>query len=131
MKTVHVALGSRSYDICIGENLLNNAGTALAPYLRGKAPVVITDENVAVSQLPRLRAAFDGGIREIILPAGEGTKSWAQLEALTNRLLELGVERNDAIIALGGGVIGGLVLPHRFSNADVISSRYPQVCSRR
>ncbi len=45
----------------------------------------------------------------IKLPAGEGTKSWAQLEALTDRLIELGVERSDHVIALGGGVIGDLV----------------------
>ncbi len=109
MRTVQVSLGSRSYDITISEDLLDNAGTALAPYLRGKAPVVITDENVAVCQLPRLRSAFDGGIREIILPAGEVSKSWAQLAALTNQLLEMGVERSDEIIALGGGVIGDLV----------------------
>ncbi|NWM49744.1 3-dehydroquinate synthase, partial [Escherichia coli] len=39
----------------------------------------------------------------------EGTKSWGQLEALLDRLLDLGVERGDHVIALGGGVIGDLV----------------------
>ncbi len=44
-----------------------------------------------------------------MLPPGEGSKSWATLESLTDRLLELGVERGDHVIALGGGVIGDLV----------------------
>jgi 3-dehydroquinate synthase len=45
----------------------------------------------------------------VTLPAGEGTKSWAGLSGLVDRLLELGVERGDHVIALGGGVIGDLV----------------------
>ena len=57
------------------------------------------------------RALAQGGIASeaIVLPAGEGTKSWAQLAALVDRLLELGVERGDHVVALGGGVIGDLV----------------------
>ena len=44
-----------------------------------------------------------------MLAPGEGSKSWSTLELLTDRLLELGVERGDHVIALGGGVIGDLV----------------------
>jgi 3-dehydroquinate synthase len=44
----------------------------------------------------------------VLVPAGEGSKSWAQLETLSERLLELGVERGDSIIAFGGGMIGDL-----------------------
>ena len=44
-----------------------------------------------------------------MLPPGESTKNWGQLEGLTDRLLDLGVERGDHIVALGGGVIGDLV----------------------
>ena len=112
VETVPVALGQRSYDIHIGSGLLEKAGALLSPLLPRSRTVVVTDENVATVQLPRL----EKGLREcavelqtIILPAGEQTKSFKQLEALTARLLELGVERNDIIIALGGGVIGDLV----------------------
>src|SRR3546814_16253420 len=45
----------------------------------------------------------------IVLPVEEGSKSWEVLEILIDRLLELGVERNDHIAALGGGVIGDRV----------------------
>jgi 3-dehydroquinate synthase len=62
--------------------------------------------------MPQLIEALKRGGREIetiILPPGESTKCWAQLEALTDRLIALGLERADHVIALGGGVIGDLV----------------------
>ena len=43
------------------------------------------------------------------LPAGEATKSWEYLGKTVDFLIEQNVERNDVIIALGGGVIGDLV----------------------
>src|SRR3546814_15452028 len=45
----------------------------------------------------------------IVLPVEEGSKSWEVLEILIDRLLDLGVERNDHIAAWGGGVIGDRV----------------------
>ncbi|MDP6873322.1 MAG: 3-dehydroquinate synthase, partial [Alphaproteobacteria bacterium] len=50
------------------------------------------------------------GIRNdaIIVPAGEGSKNFTQLQSLLDRLLELQVERRDTILALGGGVVGDL-----------------------
>jgi len=112
MNIVPVSLGDRSYEVRIEPGLLDRAGEALKPYA-GKRPfVVVTDANVAQTQWPRLSASLTAAglaAELIVLPAGEGTKSWTQLEALTDRLIELGVERRDHIIALGGGVIGDLV----------------------
>ncbi|MEM9495568.1 MAG: 3-dehydroquinate synthase [Pseudomonadota bacterium] len=111
-ETVSVGLGARRYDIHIGAGLLDQAGALIAPFLPRPRAVIVTDEHVAEAQGPRLleglRAA---GIEAetIALPPGEQTKSFAELEALTSRLLDLEVERNDLIIALGGGVIGDLV----------------------
>jgi len=110
MTAVGVALGERSYDILIDHGALDSAATHLAPWLsRGRA-VIVTDANVARHQLPRLAAALDGIEQHVVtLDPGEGAKSWAGLETLTDRLLALEVERGDHIIALGGGVIGDLV----------------------
>ena len=44
----------------------------------------------------------------VLVPAGEESKSWAGLSSVIDRLLEHGVERNDHILAFGGGVIGDL-----------------------
>lgn len=111
MTTIPVALGERSYDVRIEAGLLARAGEILAPLAKGRRMPIVTDANVG-PHLATLQASLTAvGIASeaIILPPGESTKSWAQLEALTDRLLELGVERSDHVIALGGGVIGDLV----------------------
>lgn len=111
MKIVPVALDARSYDIRIDAGSLLRAGEILAPIARGRGFPIVTDNHLH-GHLATLQASLaDAGIasEEIVLPPGEGTKSWRQLEALTNRLLDLGIERSDHIIALGGGVIGDLV----------------------
>ena len=111
MTIVPVALGARSYDIRIEAGLLTRAGEILAPFSRGRTMAIVSDENVR-PHLTTLQASMEkAGIASeaIILPPGEATKSWTQLEALTDRLLDLGIERGDHVIALGGGVIGDLV----------------------
>jgi 3-dehydroquinate synthase len=111
MRTVKVDLAGRPYDILIEAGLIARAGEHLAPLARGRRMVVVTDTGAA-AHLPALTASLDAGSvasEAIVLPAGEATKSWAQLEALCDRLLALGVERGDHVVALGGGVIGDLV----------------------
>lgn len=109
-EVVRVALGPCAYDIHIGHDLFSRSGELLAPFVRGIVPVV-TDENVAHLHLDSfLRALRHGGVdaRPIVLPAGEGTKSFEHLEKLSRDLLALGIERGGLIVALGGGVIGDL-----------------------
>lgn len=111
MNIVSVALGDRSYDVRIEAGLLARAGEALSPVARGRTMPIVTDSNV-LPHLAALQSSLEAaGVASeaIVLPPGESTKSWAQLEALTDRLLDLGVERSDHVIALGGGVIGDLV----------------------
>ena len=108
---VSVNLGHRSYDIQIGENLLQETGFHIAPLLKRPFTAIVTDENVARHHLKTLEASLAAaGIRSvaIILPAGEKTKSFAALADLCEKLLAAGVERRDKIIAFGGGVIGDL-----------------------
>jgi 3-dehydroquinate synthase len=109
--TVTVELGTRSYPILIEAGLLARAAEHLAPLARGRIMAIVTDENVR-SHADALQAVLAAaGIRSeaIVLPPGEKTKSWDHLSALCDRLLDLGVERGDHVIALGGGVIGDLV----------------------
>lgn len=111
MKTVTVSLGDRSYPIHIEAGLLPRAAEYLAPLSRGRRMAIVTDENVR-PHLAVLQASLEAaGVASeaIILPPGEKTKSWAMLSQVCDRLLELGVERADHVIALGGGVIGDLV----------------------
>ena len=73
--------------------------------------VVVTDEHVVdhLHILASSLASHGVAVEPIILQPGERSKSWRTLETLVDRLLALGVERGDNIVALGGGVIGDLV----------------------
>ncbi|MFA6122641.1 3-dehydroquinate synthase [Sphingomonas sp.] len=111
MTTIPVALGARSYDVVIEAGLLARAADWLAPLSRGRRMAIVTDENV-LPHLATVQASLTAaGVASeaAVLPPGEATKSWAMLEELTDRLLDLGVERGDHVVALGGGVIGDLV----------------------
>ena len=111
MNVVRVDLGSRSYDVRVGAGLIQRAGQEMAPFLRRKRVAILTDENVAGFHLHNLLAAFQHeGITasSLVLPPGEATKSWARLEQSVEWLLSEKIERNDIVIALGGGVIGDL-----------------------
>ena len=110
-RTVRVPLGSRAYDVLIGPGLLAEAGQVIASRLGAPKCGIVTDENVARFHLPALEAALrQAGLHagSIVLKPGEATKSFSELEPLCERLLELGLERGDLVVAFGGGVIGDL-----------------------
>ena len=106
---IGIALGARSYDVHVGANLIDDAGSLLAPFARGPVALV-TDKNVAAVHLDRALAAFRGhvDVKPIVLEPGEGTKSFHGLERLIEDLLTCGIERDGLVVALGGGVIGDL-----------------------
>ena len=109
---VAVDLGERSYPISIGEGLLAHAGGMIRPLLKRPVTAIVTDENVARHHLATLTASLDAaGIvhTELVLPPGEGTKSQQYLMQVCDFILGAGIERSDAVIAFGGGVIGDLV----------------------
>ena len=109
MDSLTVALGARSYDVHIEHSLIERAGEWLGPLARGGRLIVVSDENVWAAQGERLRRGL-GSIEAtpLLVPAGEGSKSFDTLASLMDRLLEIGVERKDHIVAFGGGVIGDL-----------------------
>jgi len=108
---VRVELGSRSYDIRIGQGLIGEAGTHLLPVLQQKRVFVVSDRTVAGLHLDALVASLQrAGIacERFVLPPGEETKCFAELERLLDAMLGKRIERRTAILALGGGVIGDL-----------------------
>ncbi len=110
-QTVHVDLAERSYDVEIGPGLLAQSGERIAPLLKRPRVAVLTDETVAGMHLDALRdglASAGVGMSALALPAGEATKSWPHFERAVEWLLAEKVERNDIVVALGGGVIGDL-----------------------
>ena len=108
---VRVPLGNRSYDILIGPGLIGRAGGEITARLKGRRAAVITDANVGPLYLEALTDSLQtDGIESVslTLPAGEKTKNFENLIAVVDLALTARLERNDMIIALGGGVIGDL-----------------------
>jgi 3-dehydroquinate synthase len=110
-ETVHVRLGDRSYDVLIGAGLLGRFLEHAKQPLGDVKYAIVTDEHVAAVQLAVVEEALKqaGCWRaSIVLPAGEKTKSFEQLQKLSESLLLAGLERGDVVVALGGGVVGDL-----------------------
>jgi 3-dehydroquinate synthase len=111
MERLKVALGERSYDIAIGRGLLAQSGTIIAPVVRHKRVVVVSDEHVASLHLDCFRAGLSAAgltAETIVLPPGEDTKNFTHFARLCEDVLSLGIERGTPVIALGGGVVGDL-----------------------
>jgi 3-dehydroquinate synthase len=111
-RVVRVDLPGRAYDIVIGPGVLAGAGALMGPLLRRGRVAVVTDATVAGLHLPAFRAGLEAAgiaVEALVLPPGEGTKGWAELERTVEWLLDQRVERGDLVVALGGGVIGDLV----------------------
>ncbi|MEM8541878.1 MAG: 3-dehydroquinate synthase, partial [Pseudomonadota bacterium] len=91
--------------------VLVSAGDRIKAILPKAKCAIVTDENVAGIHLETLKASLANADIEadtIVLPAGESTKSYAHLEQVVEAAIAMRLERGDAIIAFGGGVIGDL-----------------------
>src|SRR5579871_4673496 len=109
--TVEVALGDRAYDIVIGRDVLQSLGRRIVDLRPGARTAVITDRNVARHWLAKTEASLtDAGVAtsHILVEEGEGAKSYAGLQQVSEALLSARIERADLVIALGGGVVGDL-----------------------
>ena len=109
--TIRVRLAERSYDIVIGERLLDGSGSRIAESVPGARCAVVSDTTVASLYLARLKASLmDHGLYlgEVVVAPGEASKSFPVLAKVCEQLLDLGVERGDAVVAFGGGVVGDL-----------------------
>ncbi|WP_441252141.1 3-dehydroquinate synthase [Tardiphaga sp. 71_E8_N1_1] len=108
---VDVALAERAYDIVIGRNVLPSLGARIARLRPGVRTAIVTDRTVAKHWLTATEASLaEAGIptSHIIVEEGEGSKSYAGLEKVSEALIAAKIERNDLVIALGGGVVGDL-----------------------
>lgn len=112
MKTLTVALPGRDYDILIERGLLSRAGELCRNALpRAGKLAVVTDSNVAPLYAQQVQASLEHAgfaVQVTVLPAGEQTKCVESLSLLWERFMAFGLTRTDAVVALGGGVIGDL-----------------------
>lgn len=110
-QTITVGLGERSYPIIIGTSLLEGIGPRLAASPVGKRYGVISDDNVAplyAQHLVDSLAAAGVACEVFTFPAGEEQKNTTTVTDLARQLAARGFDRGDALIALGGGVVGDI-----------------------
>jgi 3-dehydroquinate synthase len=108
---VEVALENRAYDIVIGRGVLASLGERVARLRPGVRTAVVTDRTVAKYWLEPAEASLAAaGIptSRIVVEEGEISKTYAGLEKVSEALIAAKIERNDLVIALGGGVVGDL-----------------------
>ncbi|MCK9364668.1 MAG: 3-dehydroquinate synthase [Syntrophales bacterium] len=100
-----------SYQINIGEGILDWAGMTLGKSGTASHCVVVTDSTIDALHGERVQKALEkAGLRieRIVLPPGEETKTMASVLEVAERLISLGADRQTLLVALGGGVIGDL-----------------------
>jgi 3-dehydroquinate synthase len=108
---VEVALGERAYDIVIGRDVLQSLGARIAALRPGARTAIVTDRTVAKHWLEKTESSLaQAGIpaARIVVEEGEGSKTYAGLQQVSEALIAARIERNDLVIALGGGVVGDL-----------------------
>lgn len=111
MGKIRVELGDRSYDICIGSNMLKGIGSRLKSYGTSPKTAVISNPTVyklyGKTVLNSIKSSgFD--VIPIIIPDGEEYKDISSVHDIYGELLKHGLDRKSAVIALGGGVIGDI-----------------------
>jgi 3-dehydroquinate synthase len=109
--TVNVELAARAYDIVVGRGTLAGLGARIKSLRPGARTVIVTDETVAKLHLASVESALkSAGVDSsaVVVPPGEGSKNYATFEKVCEAIIAARIERNDLVVALGGGVIGDL-----------------------
>ena len=108
MNTISIELGSRSYDIRIGTDLLEKP-EEFSHWIPGRQVFIISNEVVAPLYLERLRGMLgDREVHSHILPDGEAVKSLETFSGVMDAMLRIPCDRQVTVIALGGGVVGDI-----------------------
>ena len=99
MAVIAVTAPGGAYQVRIEPGLLADAASHCAPLLRKREAVIVTDANVAAHWRAPVEASFAAAgmaTHWFVLPAGEASKSWAQLGARTGEL-DQGPDAADGI----------------------------------
>ncbi len=112
MQTVRVNLAERSYNVLVANGLLSQAGEHIAALTQQPRRIAIISDATVVGHhgdtlIASLEAAgFKTSLH--VVPAGEASKSMANVESLCSEMIRAGHDRHSMVVALGGGVVGDL-----------------------
>jgi 3-dehydroquinate synthase len=112
VKTVRVSLGHRSYDILIGEDVLQQAGNLVRERGVGRRVFLISNLTVFEHHGQKVVDELEVAGLEVVhllIPDGERSKNLHTVENIYTYLIAQRADRNTALIALGGGVTGDVV----------------------
>jgi 3-dehydroquinate synthase len=108
---VQVPVPGARYEVIIGTGALESAGAMVRGVTTARRVVLVTDENTHRLFGSDVESALEAAGFEVLplsVPAGEGSKSWATAGSLLESVAALGLDRTEAVVALGGGVVGDL-----------------------
>ena len=102
--------GEASYDVALGDGLLDDLPALLRESCPAACYTVISDATVAPLYAERIAKHLDQSTtcRLLTFPAGEAQKTRATWTDLTDQMLAFGTSRDSAIVAVGGGVVGDM-----------------------
>ena len=102
--TIHVELGASSYDIELCRGALAHVGELIN---LDRKIMVVTDSGVPAEYAETVRNLAKEGY-QVTVPEGEASKSFDTLQVILAAMLDAGFTRKDAVVAVGGGVVGDL-----------------------
>ena len=104
------AIGGREVPVHLGPGTLSQVGPLLAAQALGDGALVVVDSGIASAGEQVAQSCRDAGLRVAVepVPAGEASKTLGELERLSRAAARAGIRRRDAVVALGGGVVGDL-----------------------
>lgn len=108
---MRVNLGDRSYPILFAEDGLRDLPAAMRRVLTPRPVAIVTNRRVARHYLKPVKEGLEKeGFPTVVsyVPEGEPAKTLANAEKVIGRLIEAKLDRDSAILALGGGVVGDL-----------------------
>lgn len=111
MSTQHVALADHPYDIIIEAGACQRLGELVAKVWTKRKLMVVSDTNVAPLYLAETVASLEQAgftTATTVIEAGEASKTLSGATQVYTNLIAQGFSRSDAVVALGGGVVGDL-----------------------
>ena len=109
--SVPVDLAERSYSVDLGQDWLETIGRRAAERLDAERVALVTVPTVARRYAPILTRGLEAKgvkVKRIVVPDGDASKNLTQLGELWDGFLDHGLDRNSAVVTLGGGVAGDL-----------------------
>ena len=107
---ITAVIGAREVPVHLGAGAIDLIGPLLAARGEGDGAMVVVDDGIASAGERAAASCRDAGLRVHVepVPAGEASKSLAEIERLSRACARAGIRRRDAVVAVGGGVVGDL-----------------------